>query len=405
MKRQKDEYEAGYMTLHLSHEQARRFLATYHFTPSTLPEVFERLGTVQYDPLNPVGRNADLVLQARVPGYRVDDWQKAAYTDRLIYDAWDKQACLVPTSDWTMRAHTREMYRPYHDQEILQAEPGAAAAILAAIAEQGPLSSLEFEDRTHIGEQGSWSGMTRTKRILRAMWACGILLTHHRKGGRHYYDRPERVIPAQYYNAVEQTDKDSYHRWIIERRYQAVGLLRPNAEAAVWSACGDATIRKHITAQLVEMGLLLPVQIEDKKATYYMPASAVRFLDRPLPEPKVLFLGPLDSLLWDRKGVQQIFDFDYLWEVYKPLEQRRWGYYVLPVFYKDRFVARLDSRLIGKTWTLTRWWWEDSATSTLDFLDALRTAVRDFMHYLRADNVQIEEQVDQQIREHIYMRV
>jgi len=48
---------------------------------------------VQYDPLNPVGRNPDLVLQARVPGYQVDDWQQAAYVDRIIYDSWDKMAC------------------------------------------------------------------------------------------------------------------------------------------------------------------------------------------------------------------------------------------------------------------------------------------------------------------------
>ena len=84
------------MTLHISRKQARRLLALYHFTPTDFPGVFERLGTVQYDPLNPVGRNPDLVLQARIAGYRVDDWQKAAYSDRLIYDAYDKQAHLLP---------------------------------------------------------------------------------------------------------------------------------------------------------------------------------------------------------------------------------------------------------------------------------------------------------------------
>ena len=81
------------MVLQLSREEARRFLARYHFKPTDLPGVIDRLGTVQYDPLNPVGRNADLVFQARIPGYQVDDWQTAAYTDRIIYDAWDKQAC------------------------------------------------------------------------------------------------------------------------------------------------------------------------------------------------------------------------------------------------------------------------------------------------------------------------
>jgi uncharacterized protein YcaQ len=80
------------MTVHISREQARRFLVAYHFAPTDIPGVFARLGTVQYDPINPVGRNPDLVLQARVPGYRVDDWQAMAYQDRLIYDAWDKQS-------------------------------------------------------------------------------------------------------------------------------------------------------------------------------------------------------------------------------------------------------------------------------------------------------------------------
>src|SRR5207302_7640017 len=142
------------MTLHISREQARRFLALYHFTPTDIAGTIERLATVQYDPLNPVGRNPDLVFQARVPGYQVDDWQKAAYTDRLVYDAWDKQACLVPTSDWPKRALIRERYRPYHDSGILDNDTDVAASILAAIDAQGPLSSLVFEDRVRIAPAG-----------------------------------------------------------------------------------------------------------------------------------------------------------------------------------------------------------------------------------------------------------
>ena len=168
------------MTLHISREQARRFLAHYHFSPTDVVGTIERLATVQYDPLNPVGRNPDLVFQARVPGYQVDDWQETAYTDRLIYDAWDKMACLEPVSDWPMRALIREKYRPYHDREILQEEAEVTNGILETIDAKGPLSSLEFEDRQRVGENHSWFGQTRTKRILRSLWACGLLVTHHR---------------------------------------------------------------------------------------------------------------------------------------------------------------------------------------------------------------------------------
>ena len=89
--------------LNLSKQDARRLLVLHHFQPTSLQGAFERLGSVQYDPLNPIGRNHDLVLQARVPEYSVDDWQKLAYQDRFIYDAWDKQASLVLMQDFPMR--------------------------------------------------------------------------------------------------------------------------------------------------------------------------------------------------------------------------------------------------------------------------------------------------------------
>ncbi|MBE3559534.1 MAG: YcaQ family DNA glycosylase [Ktedonobacteraceae bacterium] len=385
--------------LHISQEQARRFLATYHFTTTDLPGVFDRLGTVQYDPLNPVGRNPDLVFQARVPGYRVDDWQEAAYTDRIVYDAWDKQACLVPVSDWPRRAYGRLHHRTYHDREILQSVPDIVEMILTAIETQGPLSSLEFEQPEHTSHafsrtEHSWYGQTLIKRVLRSLWACSMLLTHHRKNGRHYYDLPERVIPQRHYAAPPLLDKDAYYRWIIARRCQAIGLLRPAAEAAIWSACGDATTRRCILAQLVAEGTLTPVAVGAKQWLAYMPTSALPLLDAAPPSPRLIFLGPLDSILWDRKAIQQIFGFDYAWEVYKPPAQRRWGYYVLPVFYADRLVARIDSRLEQGTWKIARWWWEPDVTPDAELLEALSKAAAQFLHYLRADSVVVDESVD-----------
>ena len=388
------------MTLHISCEQARRFLALYHFTPTDVAGTIERLATVQYDPLNPVGRNPDLVFQARVPGYQVDDWQKAAYNQRLIYDAWDKMACLVPVSDWPMRALIREKYQPYHDREILQAEAEAAHAILETIDAIGPLSSLEFEDRQRVVElYPTWYGQTRTKRILRALWACGLLVTHHRKSGRHYYERPERVIPAEHFQRTPVLDGEEYHRWIMTRRQQAMGLFPRTAEAAIWSSCGSSAENKLAIAQLVEEGVLTPVLVGEKKLPYYMLTSTLDLLDVSLPTPRMILLGPLDSMLWDRKTLRYIFDFDYVWEVYKPEKLRRWGYYVLPVFYGDRFVARVDSRLEKGVWTIARWWWEDDVTPDAGMLDTLRDAVERFMYYLRADGVIVGEGVDERVRE------
>ncbi len=384
------------MILHISREQARRFLAAYHFAPTDIPGVIERLATVQYDPLNPVGRNPDLVFQARVPGYRVDDWQQATYGDRLLYDAWDKQACLVPVSDWPMRALVREKYRPYHDREILDNEPELTAAVLATIDEKGPLSSNEFEDRAHMEGPHTWYGTTRTKRILRSLWAVGELVTHHRQGGRHYYDRPERVIPAVYFQAAPLHDEEAYHRWILTRRHQSMGLAPKTGDASIWSSCGGSKQQQAALAQLVETSVLTPVRVGEKNMLCYMPTSALNLLDAPLPEPRAIFLGPLDSMLWDRKTIRYLFDFDYIWEVYKPEKLRKWGYYVLPVFYGDRFIARVDSRLENGTWTIARWWWEADITPDTAMLEAMNAAAVRFARYLRAADVQVGEAVREQ---------
>jgi len=290
------------------------------------------------------------------------------------------------------------MYRPYHDREILQADPEASEKILATIDRQGPLSSLEFEDRVRIADAGSWSGTTRTKRVLRAMWVCGILVTHHRQNGRHYYDRPERVIPTIHITTPIIQDKDTYHRWIIARRFRATGLLRANAEACIWSACGESTTRRRAIAELVAEGLLTPATIEGKSWTYYLPTSALPLLENSQTPARMLFLGPLDSFLWDRKGVEHIFGFDYTWEVYKPEHLRKWGYYVLPIFYKDRFIGRLDSRLEQQTWSIKRWWWEPGITPDDELLHALQLATTRFLHYLGANSIQVDTSIDGPVR-------
>ena len=389
------------MTLTLSRAEARRFLANYHFTPTDVPGVFERLGTVQYDPLNPVGRNPDLVLQARVPDYQVDDWQKTAYTDRLIYDAWDKMACLVPVSDWPMRAWLRAHTATWTPL-LLEEQADAVAAALAELDTCGPLSSLEFEDQSHFTDRSAWYGPKRIKHILRALWDRGLIVTHHRLGGRHYYDRAERVIPSEYFHAPMVEDEDESVRWMLTRRSQSMGLIRPTGEYAIWFGCGPTARRAPAFKELVEMGTLTPAQIGEngsKGWPAYLPTSALPLLEAPAPAPRVTFLGPLDSLLWDRRGVMQLFDFDYVWEVYKPEPQRRWGYYVLPVFYGDRFVARLDGRLERGVWRITRWWWEPDVTPTPDLLDALRVAAENFAHYLRANNVRVEACVAPEVRQ------
>lgn len=82
-------------------------------------------------------------------------------------------------------------------------------------------------------------------------------------------------------------------------------------------------MRQQAPHDIVDAGTLIAVQIGEPRLPFYAYAAALQMLELPLPAPRVMFLGPLDSFLWDRKGVQQIFYFDYIWEVYKPESLRK----------------------------------------------------------------------------------
>lgn len=383
--------------LNLSKADARRLLASYHLEQTNVEGVFERLSSVQYDPLNPVGRNHDLVLQARAPDYKVNDWEEVAYCpgERVIYDAWDKQACLVPVSDWAHRRVYHEHFSLRWSERVLKPHAQAVKATLAELSTRGPLSSLEFTDQTPVeGWRGSWHGPKLVKNVLRALWYTGQIVTYRRDKGRHVYSLPEEVIPERY--ASQEVSRDESLRTLILRRVQSAGLLRPNADAALWSLPAKSPERNKLAHALVEEERLVRFQVDSQ--LYYTLPGVLESLEHPLPDPRTTFLAPLDSFMWDRKMLQRLFDFDYVWEVYKPERERKWGYYVLPVFYGERFVARFDSRLIGNTWHLLRWWWEAGIEPDATMLSALEAAVKRFKRYLRAEKVALPRGLDKRTR-------
>ena len=112
-------------------------------------------------------------------------------------------------------------------------------------------------------------------------------------------------------------------------------------------------------------------------------------------DPKAALLAPLDNLLWDRGVVRRIFDFDYVWEVYKPAEKRLYGHYVLPVLYGDRFIARCEPLLDRKAnqLVLRNWWWENEVTPDEGILNALRDCLSAFRDYLEVESIRWEEAV------------
>ena len=383
-------------SLSLSKFDARRALVRYHFSPaSTVRDVFNRLRSIQFDPIAPVGCNHDLVLQARLLDSKIDDWEQITYGERQVYDGWDKQASLIPFSGWPARRIIHKWHRPGLDHIFVE-RPYAAEAILNEIRDRGPLmpKDCEFQERNEEWT-GSWHGPSVAKQTLRALWHAGLIMTTGRKGGQHIYDLTERVVPGEFYSQSELSDHDALRVLVLEL-HREMGLLRPTSPVEIWSRHIPSDKRRKAIGELINQGQLIPVEV-DGMPTHATP-EFLAHLDLPPLEPRVTFIAPLDQFMWDRGMIGHLFDFEYIWEIYTPVVKRKWGYYVLPVLFGNGLVGRIEF-WCRKGILEVRGWHYEAVKPGPKFKSEFRRAIRRFMKYASANSIAVDHAVDPNIRD------
>jgi uncharacterized protein YcaQ len=220
------------------------------------------------------------------------------------------------------------------------------------------------------------------------MWLCGELMIHHREGFERVYDFKENIAPKEFDYMVSEKEAEEF---FIRKNISFLGLfreavLRSTLQYDMQQSYSRADANQLVEA-LMESGQAERVQIQGGRDTYLILTEDVPLLELlergTLPKgwnPKetttldeVSFLSPLD-IVSARGRAKKLFDFEYKWEVYTPVQQRRWGYYVLPILYGDDLVARLDPKLDRKTmtWEVKGFWHEDDApVKDADFAAAL----------------------------------
>jgi len=176
------------------------------------------------------------------------------------------------------------------------------------------------------------------KAMLERLWNHGRLVVSGRQGFQRLYDLPERVLPQTVLDAPAPTEPERL-RTLALAAVRARGALTDAGIVEHWRLRGGAARIRTAVDGLVEDGLVERVRVDDGGAPVVVPAGAE--LDRPAPSASVL-LSPFDNLLWDRAFARRVLGFDHLIEVYKPEPQRVYGYYVLPLLWRDRIVGRAD---------------------------------------------------------------
>jgi uncharacterized protein len=385
-------------------EAARRFLIARHFLAparsleggtSGVLEVMSKLGSLQFDPLSIAGRNHDLVLHARVADYDPASCE-LLYDHRKIFEAYNKGLSFVPTPEypWFRVAADRR------SSEILSENAEVAERVLERIRADGPLSALDFERER--GPTTDWFGApTNTVRaVLEAYGLTGVLGLARRDGNRRYYDLLERLLPADIL-AREVPLADRLRHKLLSR-FRAHGLLGIGGGGDIFNGLGPAKPdprwpgspgRTALREELIESGELVPVDVEGVSGKRFVLKGEVADLEAPPePPPSVAFLPPFDPLVWDRRLLGSLFGFDYVWELFTPPAKRRWGWYVLPIVFRDRFVGRIEPRIdrTGSVVEMLNLWWEDGFVPRRadGFVDAMQDALHEYLRFARVERLQ-----------------
>jgi uncharacterized protein len=384
-------------------DAARRFLVARHLLaparsldggPEAVLEVFHRLGSVQFDPLAVAGRNHDLVLHARVADYD-PGWCDQLYERRQIFEAYNKGLSLVPTSEFAWFRGTLSFNAP----RILAENGDVARRVLERIRADGPLSALDFERER--GTTTDWFGMATNavRAVLEAYALTGVLGLARRDGNRRYYDLLERLLPADVLSRKLPLQEQLRHKLLS--RYRAHGLLGVGGAGDVFGGLGPAKPdarwpgypgRNALREELVERGDLVSVEVEGVRGKRLVVSEDVKLLEAPPnPPPSVAFVPPFDPIIWDRVLLGSLFEFEYVWELFLPPAKRRWGWYVLPIVFRDRFVGRIEPRIDraeSRVEVLDVWWEDGFAPRRADgFVDAMRDALRAYLGFAGAHNL------------------
>ena len=328
-----------------------------------------RVGSLQFDPLEIAGRNHDVVLLARIAGYRREWTDRWLYQDRVLYETYNKMLSIVPTAELPFYRLTWDRNRLDHESKTLDEHAPLVEELVTQIRAGGPLLPRDVGPRAAI--DWYWRPTNQVRAILEALAESGILGISRREGNLRVYDLVERLFPAEL--LAERHPEREQRRHRLLSRYRAGGLIGTGGQAELWYGTARTAVeRADLRAELVDRGEIVPVQVEGFKGERFVLGSELAILEHARAEvaageppggvdPGVAFLAPLDPFCWDRDLLRRLFDFDYVWEVYVPAAKRRWGYYVLPILHGDRLVGRIEPRIERRADTLriVGLWWED----------------------------------------------
>ncbi len=296
----------------------------------------EHIGYVQIDTISVVARAHHHVLWSRVSNYQPKFLQQLV-RDRKVFEYWSHAASWLPMRDF--RFALPRMNKMNGERDWFEnCDRNLVRHILERVREEGPLRARDFED-TRKGKQ-QWWDWKPAKQALEQLFMQGELMISAREGFQKVYDLPERVLPE--WVDTREPGIDEYASHLIDTTLRAHGFatLKSFSYLRKGQALRDAILVQ--LQQRMDAGLVTTFTLNDNSRVY---ADAELFETRaPRSSATVRILSPFDNAVIQRERGRDIFDYDYQIECYVPEPKRQFGYFCLPIMYRDRLVGRIDCK-------------------------------------------------------------
>lgn len=347
-------------------------------------KAINHIGYVQIDTISVVERAHYHVFHSRVPGF------KPAMTDQMLVDGdifeyWSHAAAFLPIADFRFSLPYKHAIKSGQTHWYKTRDKKLMSELLARIRSDGPIRSRDVEANTE--KRSGWWDWKPAKKALEQMYMEGDLMVSNREGFQKTYDLTERVLPSHVNSQMPSMEEFAAH--IVDQQLRCHGLV--SLKGLTYQR-RNAELRKAVKALINER--LAQRTLEQAQVScgevFIFEAGA---LERPLPRlnSRMLILSPFDNSIIQRERLKALFQYQYQLECYVPAAKRQYGYFCLPLLYRDEFIGQMDCKahrkakhLEIKSLHLEQHKFDEESVITA-FVDAITK----FCHFQKCDSVSL----------------
>ena len=351
-------------TTTISAQDARRLAVTRQHLSGKLPakasrehilSVVRDLTFVQWDPIEVVAPSHVLSLWNRVGNFRLSDLDRLLWEDKKLFEHWANfAAAIVLTEDYPvyysmMKRYPESLGKSWGAQKVrarkFLAEHRELSKSIMNQLKKGPLQLTQFKEygRTKRSADGWNSGSDVSTTLFHLEMGGEVMVVGH-QGNRNIWGLSEEFLPSW----VERKElaEEEVERLAAQRAMRALGTASPpeinyyfprgryqNLQKALESLQEDSVIHR---VRVIEY------QGREERYIHDLDIRLLESMNDDAWKPRVSLLPPFDNLICGRSRTNRVFGFDYSHEIFLPQNKRKFGYYVLPILWGDRFIGRVD---------------------------------------------------------------